>query len=207
MNDVAKHIDFGDANIDNRHPTYYENSAWLTHNKRKDITADDLATVHRAMTVSLPPMAADSDLLLNAHDQNFLYNVEWAYDTCFDLISETGGFSLTNTPVVSEKFFKSVYFKRPFMINGDAGSLRLIKKFGFNTFRNLFDESYDDYPNLFDRQSCIIDNIRRVMNDNAALMQSIRSCRDNLEYNYDLLMGVGKLEGIVARMLDEELSQ
>jgi hypothetical protein len=158
MNDITGQMNFGNASIDNRMRTFYENNVWLTHNKRLAVTADDVATIHHAMTVHLQPMAATGDSLVNAHDQNFLYNIDWVYDTYFDLVSETGGFTIDNNPVISEKFFKTVFYKRPFMINGDAGTLALIKRFGFQTFNEIFDESYDSYPNLFDRHSCIIDS-------------------------------------------------
>lgn len=44
---------------------------------------------------------------------------------------------------VSEKTLKPLLFKTPFVLFGSAGTLEYLKKNGFKTFNNFWDESYD----------------------------------------------------------------
>lgn len=48
---------------------------------------------------------------------------------------------------LTEKTFKPIALKMPFVIVGCAGSLRYLKKYGFRTFDHLWDESYDNEIN------------------------------------------------------------
>lgn len=45
---------------------------------------------------------------------------------------------------LTEKTFKPICLKMPFMIVGTRGSLRYLRSYGFRTFGDLWDESYDD---------------------------------------------------------------
>jgi hypothetical protein len=44
---------------------------------------------------------------------------------------------------VSEKIFKPLAFQHPFIVYGSEGTLRYLQSLGFETFDNLWDESYD----------------------------------------------------------------
>ena len=50
----------------------------------------------------------------------------------------------------------------PFILNAGMGSLKLFKSFGFKSFPNVFDESYDDIEDNLERSRFIIDEIERV---------------------------------------------
>jgi hypothetical protein len=45
---------------------------------------------------------------------------------------------------LTEKTFKPICLKMPFIIIGTAGSLRYLRSYGFRTFDSLWDESYDN---------------------------------------------------------------
>ena len=45
---------------------------------------------------------------------------------------------------LTEKTFKPICLRMPFMIVGTRGSLRYLRSYGFRTFGDLWDESYDD---------------------------------------------------------------
>jgi hypothetical protein len=45
---------------------------------------------------------------------------------------------------LTEKTFKPIALKMPFMIVGTRGSLKYLRSYGFKTFGDLWDESYDD---------------------------------------------------------------
>jgi hypothetical protein len=44
----------------------------------------------------------------------------------------------------SEKTVKAILYERPFVSYGNPGILKYLKKFGFRTFSDYWDESYDD---------------------------------------------------------------
>jgi hypothetical protein len=48
---------------------------------------------------------------------------------------------------LTEKTFKPIALGMPFVIVGTQGSLRYLRSYGFRTFGDLWDESYDDEPN------------------------------------------------------------
>ena len=48
---------------------------------------------------------------------------------------------------VSEKIYKPLAYQHPFVVYGSEGTLRYLKRNGFETFSNLWDESYDDVEN------------------------------------------------------------
>jgi hypothetical protein len=70
--------------------------------------------------------------------------IKWQDHTEFDIhvVSET----LFNTHKVhlTEKVCKPIVMYQPFIIFGPPHSLRYLKKYGFKTFNEVWDESYDD---------------------------------------------------------------
>ena len=48
---------------------------------------------------------------------------------------------------LTEKTFKPICLRMPFIIVGTQGSLKYLRSYGFKTFGNLWDESYDDEIN------------------------------------------------------------
>ena len=70
------------------------------------------------------------------------FNPEWYNDTYFSLVSETrinNQFELH----ITEKTFKPIAFYHPFLIWGQPRVLEHLTSLGFETYGNLFDESYD----------------------------------------------------------------
>lgn len=74
------------------------------------------------------------------------------YNTYFDLVAETyyeheyehiKKFDWWEPVFFSEKIWRSIYNKRPFMLLGQKNSLTELHKLGFKTFPHIFDESYD----------------------------------------------------------------
>jgi len=61
---------------------------------------------------------------------------------------------------LTEKTFKPIAMGMPFIIVGTQGSLRYLRSYGFRTFGDLWDESYDDEPDDAKR----IEKIAQVLN-------------------------------------------
>jgi hypothetical protein len=84
-------------------------------------------------------------------------NKDWYEQSFYSLVSEsyfddyivchTGASDFKIDPYdllfVTEKTYKPIYCGHPFIICGQAGTLAHLKSLGFETFDNLFDETYD----------------------------------------------------------------
>jgi hypothetical protein len=85
---------------------------------------------------------------------------------------------------LSEKSFKGITAKRPFVIFGSVGSIKLIKELGFKTFSNWWDESYDDEPDPEIRFLKAFEIITQVSNMSLdSLKELCIDMQDVLEYN------------------------
>lgn len=68
----------------------------------------------------------------------------------FDEVSETLAYVVTETVYfgqrnhITEKTFKPICQQLPFILVSTVGSLEYMKRYGFQTFGNLWDESYDE---------------------------------------------------------------
>jgi hypothetical protein len=47
--------------------------------------------------------------------------------------------------LVTEKFYRSIINKHPFIVQASSGQLNTVKSLGFETFSSIIDESYNDY--------------------------------------------------------------
>ena len=80
-------------------------------------------------------------------------------DTQYSLVSETHVGS--NILCVSEKTYKPVLMGHPFLIFGNTFTLNYLKKLGYETFDNKFNEEYDSCENIKDKLRIIIENASR----------------------------------------------
>lgn len=89
----------------------------------------------------------------------------WYNDTCFSIVSETLITNFSQSQIfLSEKTMKPLAFFHPMLIWGQAGSLEKLRSMGFETFENLFDESYDKEANHNIRLAKIINNVKNYSN-------------------------------------------
>lgn len=92
----------------------------------------------------------------------FTVSVETAVNSLKDMSKEISGMRTEDYPCdlfVTEKSFKPIAFQHPFQIIGMSGSLQFLRNNGFETYENLFDESYDSMLLFEDRLDLIYSNI------------------------------------------------
>jgi hypothetical protein len=89
--------------------------------------------------------------------QRFL-NPSWYDDTYCSVVAET----FVDRVWTTEKSFKPIGFYHPFVVLSAAGHLKKIKTLGFETFDNIFDESYDTVISIDDRCQIIVDNVSSI---------------------------------------------
>lgn len=90
------------------------------------------------------------------------------------------------TPYISEKTFKCILNKRPFLLISSANSLKFLRDLGFKTFENFWDESYDNKEDINIRISKIISVTKYLADLNKDEYKKIIKEMENiLNYNHD----------------------
>ena len=83
------------------------------------------------------------------------YGLSW-----FSVVTET---EMRRRPSrITEKPFKPIANFHPFLVLGNPGALALLKGFGFESFGEVFDESYDEEPDPGRRFALVYDQVRRL---------------------------------------------
>ena len=85
---------------------------------------------------------------------------EFYINSYFNIVTET--FFYENTSRFSEKIFKPIIYKQPFLLYSTPFSLRKLKKMGYKTFDSIIDESYDDIEDNKKRLKALNDEVKRL---------------------------------------------
>jgi hypothetical protein len=122
-------------------------------------------------------------------DDNFYirrFNDQVCLDTFMTVISEAQCNDSDNTMFLSEKTFKVIACRHPFIIMGNKDSMRMMREIGYKTFDGFIDESYDELP-AHKRLRYITESIRKVDNIKDKI-EWYKSMEDVLEHNYNTLL-------------------
>jgi len=141
--------------------------------------------------VDMPNLYLDTtDLITNRAEQtdstNSYYN-----DSYFSVITETTYHTDSGhdgVPFLSEKVFKAIAMKHPFILVTAPNTLQYLKKLGYKTFSSIIDESYDTELNDAVRIIKISDEIQRLCNLSETELDSfLESARKICSYNHKIL--------------------
>lgn len=106
----------------------------------------------------------------NAQWQRYV-DPAWINNTCFTLAVETyindcqtSGYKLTenNNWFLCEKTYKPLATQHPFILASTQGNLSYVRQQGFETFPELWDESYDNIVDWQERIQCIVEIIQQI---------------------------------------------
>jgi hypothetical protein len=105
---------------------------------------------------------------------------------------------------LTEKTFKPIALGMPFIIVGTQGSLRYLRSYGFQTFGDLWDESYDDEPDDSKRIEKIAQVLKQLEHSDR---QSIfESAQEIIEHNWNHFYN-GGFEQILWQELQDMLNE
>jgi hypothetical protein len=119
-------------------------------------------------------------------DEDYILNLKKSY---FSLITESdlSPFNVNNSYKITEKTYKAISY-HPFIIVGGAGILKYLRKLGFKTFPELFDESYDEIDDNYERIKFILNEVERVCNMDSKKIHNIYvSMISKIEHNGKIL--------------------
>jgi hypothetical protein len=128
------------------------------------------------------------DLYLNPHDdQNMMFNKKmdtYYKDTYFSIVTETTSDRSGVGRFITEKTYKPIALRHPFLICGTDKTLEALRQIGYKTFSGLIDESYDLEPVEAKRFQMVAAEAKRLSNLQGAelehfLTEAKKICWDN----------------------------
>lgn len=115
-------------------------------------------------------------------------NKDKFYDSYLYIVTETW-FLEKETLFLSEKTFKPITFLQPFIIIGSPGTLDLLRRLGYKTFNDFWDESYDDELDHNKRLYKVIETARSIISKTPEeLSKMMVSMQPILEHNFKNLV-------------------
>lgn len=165
-------------------PTYVDASKDETRLKFKNYVASNPDIEVRKIEDDV--LGLDFDPLVHGA----VVNSKWIEDTYFSVVTET---HVGNMPShVTEKIYKLIFYCHPFIVIGPKNHLATLHRYGFKTFPELFDESYDSMPDSFEKYDFITDQIKFYTTDEGKkkLEQIFPIIRSTLEYNRKHLLSL-----------------
>jgi hypothetical protein len=109
------------------------------------------------------------------------------YQQCFCSVITESNYAHP-LPTFSEKTVNAIKAQVPFILVSSSGTLAYLKKLGFRTFGDFWDESYDDETNHEQRLQKIIQLLDDIDSWDLDKMKSLRlQMKEILDYNYQLL--------------------
>jgi hypothetical protein len=86
---------------------------------------------------------------------------------------------------LTEKTFKPIALGMPFIIVGTQGSLKYLRSYGFKTFGDLWDESYDDEPDDSKRIEKIAQILKQLDESEEHQQDIFESAQKIIEHNWN----------------------
>jgi hypothetical protein len=125
------------------------------------------------------------------HDLNRLYddNIHSLYvATDIDIVIETLFQSPNDNFHPTEKIWKSIVYRKPFIVFSTKNFLAHMRDQGYKTFHPWINENYDSVEDKHQRAEMIIDEIHRINNfSEQELSELLTNCREICEHNYQRL--------------------
>jgi hypothetical protein len=163
--------------------TFLEKASGYVHGfNHYGITVDDIKHIDEKL-----PLVLDIDnwnpypLPITSNSLTKFYE-----NSLFSIVAET--FFYSNVIHLTEKSFKPIINHHPFIVVSAPYTLKAIRSFGFKTFGNIIDESYDDIENHQGRFDAILAIIRDISTwSTKQKAQATEKLKEIVDYNYDLI--------------------
>jgi hypothetical protein len=146
----------------------------------------DIATVFDQAT--LPRMFTGEDTQKMA--SCWLTNFNEAQDSLVYVPTETVYFG--RRLHLTEKTLKAIALEMPFVLVAPAGSLEYLRSYGFKTFSDIFDESYDTETDDILRIERVVKLLKELNDLSVTERQQLhRACLPIVEHNFEHFYGAG----------------
>lgn len=140
----------------------------LRHNKWNNITYDVI-------------LSADFHFLIESHYDAFLFKIYSAFKEKYNIEDFSPAFP-------TEKTWKVVACKKPFIVATTPFYLKGIKQLGFKSFSPFIDESYDEIVDNKERMDAVVNESIRISKlPTEEYNRLILDCKEICEHNYQIL--------------------
>ena len=176
----------------------FQSTVDLYNGNTNGITTDDVTNF-----VNKLPLIIDGENDIHQMCQDFDAAARNFYiNSLVSIVTETNFASKALT--LTEKSFKPSKEKHPFIIVGVKGALKSMREFGFQTFGEFWDESYDEEENPTTRLHKIIEVCKDIGNwDREKILDFKRKVKPIVENNYMMVQSntakviAGKIENTI----------
>jgi len=149
----------------------------------------NLLESHKEGILNLPPLYLDkTDLVTNRAELD--NSTDYLYmETYFSVVSETNYYDNQPGRFITEKTFKCIAQKHPFVLVTRPNSLDALRSIGYKTFSPWIDESYDLEPDDNKRLLLVLKEITRLSNlSTSELTEFLNAAREICVHNYDVFI-------------------
>lgn len=167
-------------------PTAYKHECSLQGNKLSTL---DRVLINKHANVLGPGLFVDDTVGHGNFSAQFGHIDYKLFQSCFlHVVNETVFYY--NKLHLTEKIFKPIVCRRPFVLVAAPGNLAYLRSYGFRTFEPWIDESYDNVTNNNQRLHMIAQQIKQI----AQLTESERTAmhqemQEVLQHNYNHFFG------------------
>lgn len=174
----------------------------------------DLCHIHNELPCSetLKILQENKDNILNIPDMyldtsDLVTNHEWFIDqtiplyenSYFSVITETNYF--TDIRFITEKTFKAIMMRHPFILVSSPHSLKTVRDLGYKTFHPYINEDYDKEENHSIRMKMIVDEIERLCNlEENKFIELMNELHSIVEYNYQVLKSKNTMDDYIRKI-------
>ena len=125
--------------------------------------------------------SSDFHLLIESHFDTFLWDNFRPFTNAYNHKNFAPAF-------LTEKTWKTVFSKRPFIIAATPYSLEGFRALGFKSFSPFIDETYDTIEDNEARKQALLAEVKRICTlPTEEYRKVVEGCRSICEYNYSLL--------------------
>jgi hypothetical protein len=131
----------------------------------------------------------DNENLQCGHKDTQVVNFEKSLNTYIDLIFETT-YNVLNVFPFSEKSFKGILSKKPFILFGGPNIYKGMEQLGFKNYDELIDTNeYSKHHNTKDRLKIVLESVKKIcILDIADVRKYYIEQKEKIEHNYNRLI-------------------
>lgn len=167
----------------------YDNEGWWEKERERVIEYFDVGHNETELKHQLP-MVLDLKPKTNIRWPAFNTRTLHRYyqESFLSVVTETwwhSGYTFHCT----EKTFKAIFYKHPFIVASTRGFLHHLRQMGYKTFDGIIDENYDLESDSIKRMNRILNEVERICSFNEQQLAEFRAlCLPIIEHNYQVYM-------------------
>lgn len=182
-------VSFGPSDCGNSWPDFWNNIEGMNYTYTKVL---EMLKQVKDQLVNLPPLYLDTEDLVTNRAALDCGSAKFYRDSYVSLVAETNFYTTHEgfEPGIfySEKTFKPILFKHPFVFISTPGMLSPLRQLGYQTFSGIINEGYDLIENDGDRMLAVLDETQRLCNlSQSQLTEYLAAAREICDFNFDVL--------------------